>query len=191
MTDRLLFRALKGGKGTKIVTLNGKRLTKMPAGLSSLPGLKILDLQNNRISSISVEIENLRQFQKMKLKEFYCEGNPLFLRQPYKALQESYVFTLQEITARFIMNQLEEKNSFLMKAIEWYPQIKDKIAHAKTCVICGKPFLTVWLECIEFVPPNKNWKISGNLKLVPIRVLICSFMCFSLRSPDIFGIAQV
>lgn len=42
-----------------------------------------------------------------------------------------------------------------MQAIKWYPQIKDLISQARTCAICGKSFLTTWLECVEFVPPNK------------------------------------
>ncbi|XP_049638083.1 leucine-rich repeat-containing protein 69 isoform X1 [Suncus etruscus] len=347
MAEKLLLRALKGGGNTKIVTLNGKRLTKMPAGLEYLTGLRKLDLQNNLISHISEEIKYLTQlttlnlgnnhlkevpaelkyltflrqlhlfennihtfvaeacdglenvillnlnnnqltqipetfqrlsklkflsinrnkltsipkelcflknlselqlnynkltrlpeeikhlkklqklllvrnslealpeglcdlknlrildiagnfiqifphgFQNINLKEFYCEGNPLFLKQPFKATQEIYVWSLQEIAARFITYQLAVKNDFLMQAIKWYPQIKDLISQARTCTICGKSFLTTWLECVEFVPPNKNWKTSGNLHLVPLRVLICSYKCFGLRNKNVFGIAKV
>lgn len=61
MTERLLIRALKGGKDTKIVTLNGKGITKMPSALSKLPGLKTLDLQNNQIRKVCPEISTLTQ----------------------------------------------------------------------------------------------------------------------------------
>lgn len=37
----------------------------------------------------------------------------------------------------------------------------------------------------------QNWKTSENLKLVPLRTLICSYQCFNLRGPDQFGIARV
>lgn len=61
MAERLLIRALKGGKNTKIVILNGKNITKMPSVLEKLPGLKILYLQNNQISKVCPEISNLTQ----------------------------------------------------------------------------------------------------------------------------------
>uniref|UniRef100_A0AC11EMI7 Leucine rich repeat containing 69 n=1 Tax=Ovis aries TaxID=9940 RepID=A0AC11EMI7_SHEEP len=322
MAERLLIRALKGGKNTKIITLNGKNITKMPSVLEKLPGLKTLYLQNNQISKVCPEISNLTQltalnlgnnlleevpqemkyltslktlhlfrnkihrfapgvcdglqslillnlnnnqltwipqeisrlknlrclsinhnqlasiprelcflenlselqlnynqlvcipkeikfleklqklllarnnikslpeFQDLKLKEFYCEGNPLFLKWPVSAIKQEDVWSLQEITSRFIMNQLAENNPFLMKAIKWYPQVRSIISQGRKCAICGKFFLTIWLECVEFFPPSKNWKISRNLQLVPLRILICSYKCFYQRNPNIFGIAQ-
>ncbi|XP_024616190.1 leucine-rich repeat-containing protein 69 isoform X1 [Neophocaena asiaeorientalis asiaeorientalis] len=347
MAEKLLIRALKGGKSTKIVTLNGKNMTKMPSMLEKLPGLKTLDLQNNRIPKVCPEISTLTQltalnlgnnlleevpeemkyltslkklhlfgnkihrfasgvcdglqnlillnlnnnqltwipqeisrlksltylsinhnqlasiprelcflenlselqlnynqlicipkeinflkklqklllvrnnieslpeglcdllnlrildiagnviqifppgFQDLKLREFYCEGNPLFLKQPVNAVKHEDIWSLQEITSRFIMNQLAEKDPFLMQAIEWYPQVRNIISQGRKCAICGKSFLTTWLECVEFFPPSKNWKISRNLQLVPLRILICSYKCFNQRDPNLFGIAQV
>lgn len=61
MAEKLLIRALKGGKSTKIVTLNGKNMTKMPSMLEKLPGLKTLHLQNNRIPKVCPEISTLTQ----------------------------------------------------------------------------------------------------------------------------------
>ncbi|XP_041624406.1 leucine-rich repeat-containing protein 69 isoform X2 [Vulpes lagopus] len=191
MTERLLVRALKGGKDTKIVTLNGKEITKMPSALSKLPGLKTLDLQNNQIRKVCPEISTLTQFQNLKLREFYCEGNPLFLKKPVNAIQQEDAWSLQEITSRFIMNELEGKSPLIMQAIQRHPQVRNIISQRRKCAICGKYFLTIWLECVEFVPPPKNWKISRNLKLVPLRILICSYKCFNKRGPNLFGIAQV
>ncbi|KAB0389226.1 hypothetical protein E2I00_007782, partial [Balaenoptera physalus] len=82
-------------------------------------------------------------FQDLKLKEFYCEGNPLFLKQPVNAVKHEDIWSLQEITSRLIMNQLAEKNPFLMQAIEWYPQVRNIISQGRKCAICGKSFLTV------------------------------------------------
>nr|XP_031547005.1 leucine-rich repeat-containing protein 69 isoform X2 [Vicugna pacos] len=191
MAEKLLIRALKGGKSTKIVTLNGKKMTKMPSVLGNLPGLKTLRLQNNMIPSMCPEISALTQFQNLKLREFYCEGNPLFLKKPVHAVKQEDIWSLQEITSRFIMNQLAEENHFLMRAIEWYPQVRSIISQGRKCAICGRSFLTIWLECVEFFPPSKNWKISRNLQLVPLRILICSYKCFDQRDPNLFGIAQV
>ncbi|XP_044101269.1 leucine-rich repeat-containing protein 69 isoform X2 [Neovison vison] len=191
MSERLLLRALKGGENTKIITLNGKKITKMPSALGKLPGLKTLDLQNNQIPKVCPEISTLTQFQNLKLKEFYCEGNPLFLRQPVNAVQQEDAWSLQEITSRFIMNELAGKNPFIMHVIEQHPQVRNIISQRRKCAICGNYFLTIWLECVEFVPPPKNWKISRNLQLVPLRILICSYKCFNQRGPNLFGIAQV
>ncbi|XP_059248898.1 leucine-rich repeat-containing protein 69 isoform X2 [Mustela nigripes] len=191
MSERLLLRALKGGENTKIITLNGKKITKMPSALGKLPGLKTLDLQNNQIPKVCPEISTLTQFQNLKLKEFYCEGNPLFLRQPVNAVQQEDAWSLQEITSRFIMNELAVKNPFIMHVIEQHPQVRNIISQRRKCAICGNYFLTIWLECVEFVPPPKNWKISRNLQLVPLRILICSYKCFNQRGPNLFGIAQV
>ncbi|XP_008146801.3 leucine-rich repeat-containing protein 69 isoform X1 [Eptesicus fuscus] len=347
MEEKLFVRAVKGGKTTKIITLNGKKMRKIPSTIGNLPGLKVLNLQNNLISSVCSELSTLTQltvlnlgnnlleevpeevkyltsltklhlfgnrinrfasgvcdglknltllnlnnnqltyipkevsrlesliylsinhnqltsiprelcflknlselqlnynqiicipeeikflkrlqklflarnnievlpevlchlinlrildvagnviqifpsgFPYLKLKEFYCEGNPLFLMQPVSAIKQLDILSLQEITSRFIMNQLIEMNPFLMEAIEWYPQIWDTISKGRICAICGKSFLTIWIECVEFVPPSKNWKTSKNLKLVPLRTLICSYECFNQRGPNQFGIAQV
>uniref|UniRef100_A0A2K5KCL7 Leucine rich repeat containing 69 n=1 Tax=Colobus angolensis palliatus TaxID=336983 RepID=A0A2K5KCL7_COLAP len=191
MTERLLIKALSGGKNMKIITLNGKKMTKMPSALGKLPGLKTLVLQNNLIPKVCPELRTLTQFQDLKLREFYCEGNPLFLQQPVISTQRENVWSLQEITSRFVMNQLAENNPFLMDGIERYPQVRSMISQGKTCAMCGQHFITVWLDCVRFVSPPKDWKISKNLQLVPLRVLICSYKCFTQRDPNLFGIAQV
>ncbi|XP_008066682.1 leucine-rich repeat-containing protein 69 [Carlito syrichta] len=157
----------------------------LPKGLCDLKKLRILDIAGNLIQIFP------SGFQDMKLREFYCEGNPLFLMRPVIAAQQENIWSLQEIASRFIMNQLAENNNFLMHAIDWYPEARNIISRGKNCAICGKFFITVWLECVQFVPPPKNWKISRNLQLIPLRILICSYRCFTHRDPNLFGIAQV
>ncbi|XP_023373217.1 leucine-rich repeat-containing protein 69 isoform X2 [Otolemur garnettii] len=189
MTEKLLIIALKGGN-TKIITLNGKKMRKMPSALEKLPSLKTLDLRNNLIPKVCPQIRTLTQFQNMKLREFYCEGNPLFLKEPFSTeYEEDDVWSLQEITSRFLMCMLEEQNPYLIQALEWYPQVKNIIAQKKTCVACGKPIITPWLECVQFIPPSKSWKTSKNLRLVPLRVFVCSHKCFNCSDLHIFGIA--
>lgn len=66
------------------------------------------------------------------------------------------------------MNQLAEKNPFLMQAIAWYPQVRNTISRGRKCTICGKSFLTTWLECVEFVPPSKvNGAFCVNMSIRP------------------------
>ncbi|XP_049975288.1 leucine-rich repeat-containing protein 69 [Alexandromys fortis] len=156
----------------------------LPEGLCRLKKLRILDIAGNVIQIFPAG------FQNLKLREFYCEGNPLFLMRPIIATQPKDVWTLREIAARFVLGQLEEKNHLIMNAIEHYPETKDKLSKARRCVLCRKPFLSEWLECVQFVSPSKNWKISRNLHLIPLRILLCSYQCFGRRGPNLFGIAQ-
>ncbi|XP_040848726.1 leucine-rich repeat-containing protein 69 [Ochotona curzoniae] len=344
MAERLLIRALKGGQDTKIVTLNGKKMTKMPSALEKLPGLRTLNLQNNQIPKVCPELSTLTQltalnlgnnlleevpeemkyltslkklhlfgnrigrfasgacdglqnltllnlnnnrltwlpeeisrlkslkymsinhnqlaslpeelcllenlselqlnynklvcipeeikllkklhklllvrnnieafppglchltklrildvagnniqvfppkFQNLKLRELYCEENPLLLMTPIVTIQQEDIWSLQEIASRFVMNQLTEENSLVTQAIELYPQIRSIISRGKKCTICGKFFLTVWLECVQFAPPSKNCKISRNLQLIPLQVFVCSYRCFTQRGDNLFGI---
>ncbi|ELW47553.1 Leucine-rich repeat-containing protein 69 [Tupaia chinensis] len=42
---------------------------------------------------------------------------------------------------------------------------------------------------IQMFPPG-NCKVSRNLQLVPVQILICSYRCFMQRSPNVFGVAD-
>ncbi|XP_006884690.1 PREDICTED: leucine-rich repeat-containing protein 69 [Elephantulus edwardii] len=160
-------------------------ITSLPEGICHLTNLKILDIAGNIIQIFPP------LFQNLKLKEFYCDENPLLLKQPVYALELNEVLTLQEITSRFITNQLAEDNPLLKQAIKHYPQAREKISQEKVCPICGKSFLNVWLECVQFVPPLKNCKMSRDVQWIPLRKSVCSYKCFHQRGPDVFGIAQV
>lgn len=61
MAEKLFARAVKGGKNTKIVTLNGKKMTQIPPTVGQLPGLKTLDLQNNLIPTVCSQVNTLTQ----------------------------------------------------------------------------------------------------------------------------------
>lgn len=61
MEEKLFVRAVKGGKTTKTITLNGKKMRKIPSTIGNLPGLKVLNLQNNLISSVCSELSTLTQ----------------------------------------------------------------------------------------------------------------------------------
>ncbi|XP_075406728.1 leucine-rich repeat-containing protein 69 isoform X1 [Tenrec ecaudatus] len=157
----------------------------LPEGICGLANLRILDIAGNIVQIFPP------QFQKLKLREFYCEGNPLLRKQPIYAVEKEEIWSLQEIASRLIMNQLAEKDSLLMQAVACYPQIRNLISRRKECAICGKYFLTMWLECVQFVPPSKSWNISRNIEVMPLQILICSYKCFSQRGSDLFGITDV
>ncbi|CAK7289872.1 Leucine-rich repeat-containing protein 69 [Vulpes lagopus] len=150
----------------------------LPEGLRDLQNLRILDIAGNIIQILpsgvycafirmsdglvqddakccTVPPTPIHMFQNLKLREFYCEGNPLFLKKPVNAIQQEDAWSLQEITSRFIMNELEGKSPLIMQAIQRHPQVRNIISQRRKCAICGKYFLTIWLECVEFVPPPK------------------------------------
>ncbi|XP_036193579.1 leucine-rich repeat-containing protein 69 isoform X4 [Myotis myotis] len=289
MEEKLFLRAVKGGKNTKIITLNGKKMTKIPSTIGNLPGLKVLNLQKNLVSKVCSELSTLTQLTVLNLgnnlleevpeevkyltslKNLHLFGNRInrfasgacdglknlillnlnnnqltYIPKEVSRLESLIYLTInhnqltsiprelcflknlselqlnynqlicipeeikflkrlrklflarnnievlpEEITSRFVMNELTERNPFLMEAIEWYPEVWDIISKGRKCAICGKSFLGIWIECVEFVSPSKNWKISRNLTLVPLRTLICSYQCFNLRGPNQFGIARV
>lgn len=62
-----MLTALKGGSNTKIITLNGKRMTRMPSALEKLPGLRILNLQNNFIHKVCPELRTLTKVRTSAL----------------------------------------------------------------------------------------------------------------------------
>lgn len=43
----------------------------------------------------------------------------------------------------------------MRKAIRHYPQIKDMLAQASKCAVCGESFLNTWLECVRFVEAQR------------------------------------
>ncbi|XP_037358584.1 leucine-rich repeat-containing protein 69 isoform X2 [Talpa occidentalis] len=195
-------------KNLSELQLNYNQIVYLPKEINFLKKLEKLHLARNNIEVLPQEICHLRnlrlldiagniiqifppRFQNLKLREFYCEGNPLFLKEPVKAVNQYAVWSLQEIISRYVMKELARNNPILTEAIQWYPQIRNILSKARKCAICGEFFLTVWLECVKFVPPHKNWKISKNLQLLPLQVLICSYKCFSQRGSNLFGIAQL
>ncbi|XP_029416745.1 leucine-rich repeat-containing protein 69 [Nannospalax galili] len=145
----------------------------IPEEIKFLQKLKQLFLVRNNLEALP---EGLCQLKNLKILDI--AGNVI------------QIFPQGEITARFIIRELEENNPFLMNAIECHPEAREKISQAKQCAICKKPFLSEWLECVQFVSPSKNWKISKNLQLIPLQILLCSYQCFDQRGPDLFEIAQ-
>lgn len=74
------------------------------------------------------------------------------------------------------MNQLAEKDPFLMQAIEGYPEVRNTISKGRRCSICGELFLTTWMECVEFVSPSKvKGSFYMNMNIRPPFIL-CSYL---------------
>ena len=60
-----------------------------------------------------------------------------------------------EVLVYIIILQCIFRWSYLRKAIRHYPQIKDMLAQASKCAVCGESFLNTWLECVRFVDAQR------------------------------------
>ncbi|XP_061463250.1 leucine-rich repeat-containing protein 69 isoform X2 [Rhineura floridana] len=163
--------------------LSHNSITALPEEIKYLTKLKILILSRN-------QIEELPDMEDLELEELYCENNPLLQKHPVSAVQEEDILTLKELTARFILDQLENKNFSLHRAIKQNLEAQNMLSHKRECAQCGHGFLGMWLECVQFVDvKQKRMKTSRNLELLPVRVLLCSYKCFNHRDHELFGIA--
>ncbi|XP_043544033.1 leucine-rich repeat-containing protein 69 isoform X3 [Chiloscyllium plagiosum] len=128
-----------------------------------------------------------RNLLYLKLEEFYYEQNPLLEKDLITSTQMNEVLTLQEITARYILNGLSGNS--LSEALEHYPEARKILAHASLCAVCKRSFLNTWLECVSFVDLAKKISITSPVHVVPIRALLCSYKCFNESGHQFYGIA--
>lgn len=70
----------------------------------------------------------------------------------YTNVHESHVSMGYKIL-KFVFkeNSVHCRWSYLRRAIRHYPQIKEMLAQASKCAVCGESFLNTWLECVRFV----------------------------------------
>lgn len=159
-------------------------LIGLPEGLCRLRKLKILDVAGNQIQAFP------SRMQEIPLQELYCEENPLLLKEPVSAIQDEEILSLKEITARHILNHLQNGSSLLLREqIKYFPDARRLLSGRNVCALCGKWFLDMWLECVKFVDIKKKMKTSHNVQLLPVKILLCSYQCFNQRHSDIFGVA--
>ncbi|XP_060680023.1 leucine-rich repeat-containing protein 69 [Hemiscyllium ocellatum] len=149
--------------------------------LCVLRNLKVLDVAGNQLHIFPTKLLHL------KLEEFYYEQNPLLEKDLIASTQMNEVLTLQEITARYILNGLSGNS--LTEALEHYPEARKILAHASLCAVCKRSFLNTWLECVSFVDLAKKISITSPVHVVPIRALLCSYRCFNESGHQFYGIA--
>uniref|UniRef100_A0A803T0Q8 Leucine rich repeat containing 69 n=1 Tax=Anolis carolinensis TaxID=28377 RepID=A0A803T0Q8_ANOCA len=152
-------------------------------GLCKMKRLRILDVAGNNIQIFPTDMENL------ELEELYCEDNPLLEKNPVSAIQEEDILTLKELTARFILSQLENKNIYLHRAMQNNLEVQAVLSHKRKCAQCGSSFLSMWLECVKFLDVKQQMTTSRNLELLPVRAFLCSYKCFNHPDHGLFGIA--
>ncbi|XP_071785484.1 leucine-rich repeat-containing protein 69-like isoform X1 [Asterias amurensis] len=176
------------------------KIKELPEGLGKLIHLEIVDVAANEIRIFPTEMH------KLPLKELYSEENPLLDALPVHSIQEEEILTLKEISARYIMKELKDRRkmvkygdkvfyeenpawSYMRRAIRHYPNIRDMLAQASKCALCGSSFLNTWLECVRFVDGHKDLKLSNSPGRIPVRALLCSYKCFNTPGHEFYGIA--
>ncbi|XP_052388510.1 leucine-rich repeat-containing protein 69 [Carassius gibelio] len=158
-------------------------LTELPEGALGWKNLKILDVAGNRLSVFPVG------FQFLTLEELFFEGNSIVPFTLMESVQEKEVLTLKELSARLILQQSTNKLSVVSRALPAYPELQDMLSHWGQCALCSQPFLTTWLECVQFINTRKQMGMKSS-QSVPVRVLLCSYDCFNRDDHQCYGLAD-
>lgn len=163
--------------------LQKNRIRELPESIGKCYKLRYLDIAANDLRIFPTELHNI------PLKDMFCEENPLLQHIPVHSVQEEEVLSLKEVCARYVMKELKDRWSYLRRAIKHYPQIREMLAQASRCAVCGESFLNTWLECVKFVDAKSDLKLNNLNGLVPVRALLCSYKCFNSKGHDYYGVA--
>ncbi|XP_038664994.1 leucine-rich repeat-containing protein 69 isoform X2 [Scyliorhinus canicula] len=165
----------------KTLSVPRNQIQELPEELCMLRNLKVLDVAGNQLHIFPTKLLEL------KLEEFYYEQNPLLEKNLIMSTQQNEVLTLQEITARYIMNEL--KDDSFNETLKYYPEARNILGHASLCAVCKHSFLNTWLECVSFMNLKKKISRISPVHVVPIRALLCSYRCFNEPGHKFYGIA--
>ncbi|KAG1947096.1 leucine-rich repeat-containing protein [Pimephales promelas] len=159
-------------------------LTGLPEGALGWKNLKILDVAGNFLSVFPVG------FQFLTLDELFFEGNSLVPFTLMESIQEKEVLALKELSARLILQESTNSFSVLSRALPMYPDLQDMLSHWGQCALCSQPFLTTWLECVQFINTKKHMGMKRS-QSVPVRVLLCSYDCLNRDGHQYYGLARL
>ncbi|XP_051729050.1 leucine-rich repeat-containing protein 69 [Ctenopharyngodon idella] len=159
-------------------------LTELPEGALGWKNLKILDVAGNRLSVFPVG------FQFLTLEELFFEGNSLVQFTLMESIQEKEVLSLKELSARLILQESTNRFSVVSRALPMYPELQDMLSQWGQCVLCSQPFLTTWLECVQFINTKKHMGMKSS-QSIPVRVLLCSYNCFNRDDHQYYGLVRL
>ncbi|XP_054909902.1 leucine-rich repeat-containing protein 69 [Poeciliopsis prolifica] len=159
------------------------RLINLPEGITALTKLRVLDVAGNMLSIFPVE------FHLLHLKELRCEGNWLIKRKPVPLHPRPEILPLKELAARFVLLEVRKQFSLINLSLPHYPEVNVLLSSSSFCTECNSPFLTTWLECVQFVNLKKDMKMKTSLT-IPVRALLCSYKCFRAQDPFYYAIER-
>ncbi|KAG7325769.1 hypothetical protein KOW79_010694 [Hemibagrus wyckioides] len=155
-------------------------LRQLPEGIPGWKNLKMLDVAGNRLSMFPVN------FHFLELEEFYFEENDLVRLELFTSAKVKDVFPLKELAARFIMKEHLNK---LSRASLLLPDVQTMLSQSGRCAVCFEPFLTTWVECVQFISLRKDMGIK-NSQNIPVRVLLCSYSCFNKSGHSYYSVVN-
>lgn len=65
------------------------------------------------------------------------------------------LFSAQEHVARFILKEHLNKSSMVSRTSLLLPDIETTLSGFGRCAVCFEPFLTTWVECVQFINLRK------------------------------------
>ncbi|XP_076864671.1 leucine-rich repeat-containing protein 69 isoform X2 [Brachyhypopomus gauderio] len=158
-------------------------LTDLPEGVRGLENLKRLDVAGNQLSMFPAD------FQFLCLEDLFFEGNTLVQLELLHSTQKMEVLSLKEHAARFVLKEVLNKLSVVFRALPLYPDLQSTLSHWHRCALCLQPFLTTWLECVQFINLRKDMGMRRSQN-IPVRVLLCSY-CFNKAGHSFYGVAKI
>ncbi|KAG5264520.1 hypothetical protein AALO_G00255150 [Alosa alosa] len=158
-------------------------LYELPEGISGCKSLRILDVAGNLLTMFPTD------FGFLALEELLCEGNSLVHAELMTSVQEIEVLSLKELAAREVLMEKRNQCSVVHRTLPLYPELVSMLSQWGWCAVCHKPFLTTWLECVQFVNLKKDMGMKRNLT-VPVRAVLCSYTCFNEKGHSYYGIAS-
>uniref|UniRef100_A0A3B1JDH1 Leucine rich repeat containing 69 n=1 Tax=Astyanax mexicanus TaxID=7994 RepID=A0A3B1JDH1_ASTMX len=159
-------------------------LKDLPEGILGWENLKTLDVAGNHLSMFPAD------FQFLALEELFFEGNNFVQFELFESFRVQEVFSLKELAARLILKEGMNKLSVLSRALPLYPDLQTMLSRWGRCALCFQRFLTTWLECVQFINLRKDMSLKSS-QIVPVRVLLCSYSCFSKSGHSYYGVAKV
>ncbi|XP_060759924.1 LOW QUALITY PROTEIN: leucine-rich repeat-containing protein 69 [Neoarius graeffei] len=166
------------------LSLARNSLRELPEGILGWKNLKMLDIAGNHLSKFPVD------FHILELEELYFERNDLIRFELFTSTQEEEVLSLKVRAARFILKEHLNKSSTVSMASLLLPDIQTMLSQFGRCAVCFEPFLTTWLECMQFINLRKDIGMK-NSQTIPVRVLLCSYSCFNKSSHSYYSVTKV
>ncbi|XP_014783183.1 leucine-rich repeat-containing protein 69 isoform X1 [Octopus bimaculoides] len=155
-------------------------LQELPGSISKCIHLTVLDVASNNLNIFPVE------FDKLHLKRFHYECNPLLQSDLNPSYRDADIFPLKELVVRFVMNEMKRHYPMLWNSMIERKEIQQIVEKGNHCVICNGFHLHIHFSCVTFFNAKKRLKTQTPKGPIPMQILLCSSQCF--KSKESFSI---